>query len=127
MEDDIHIFFECEWIVPALDRIKKLIESEGRATWLVKSLLIGESVGCSSGLWMVLRVEILWWLWLARLDAIYEGLKEDFGMLKEKIMKAGEEYYSKTIVEIESKIEKLSSKGQNAKDVVELESLSRKK
>ena len=127
MEDDIHIFFQCEGIVPALDRIKKIIESEGRASWSAKSLLIGDSVGCSNGLWTVLRVEILWWLWLARLDAIYGGLKEDFGKLKEKMIKAGEEYFSVTLVEIEERTEQLVNKGQNVVEALELESLSKKK
>ena len=101
-EDDIHIFFQCERIVPFLDRIKRIIESEGRARWSVKSLIIGDPVGCSNGLCTVLRVEILWWLWLARLDAIYGGLKEDFGMLKERLIKVGEGYCSETIVKIDS-------------------------
>ena len=127
MEDDIHIFFQCEWIVLALDRIKKLIESEGRASWPAKSLLIGDSVGCSNGLWTVLRVEILWWLWLARLEAIYGGLKEDFGKLKEKIIKAGEEYFLVTLVKIEERTEQLANKGQNVVEALELESLCRKK
>ena len=127
VEDDIHIFFQCEDLVPALDRFKKLIESEGRATWTAKSLLIGESVGCSNGLWTVLRVEILWWLWLARLEAIYGGIKEDFGKLKEKIIKAREEYFSVTLVEIEERIKQLANKGQNVVDALELETRSRKK
>ena len=127
MEDDIHIFFQCEDIVPALDRFKKLIESEGRATWTAKSLLIGDSVGCSNGLWTVLRVEILWWLWLARLEAIYGGLKEDFGKLKEKIIKAREDYFSVSLKKIEERTEELANKGQNVVEALELESLSRKK
>ena len=110
-----------------MDQIKKLIESEGRASWSAKSLLIGDSVGCSKGLWTVLRVEILWWLWLARLDAIYGGLKEDFGKLKEKIIKAGEEYFSVTLGEIEERTEQLANKRQNVVEALELESLGRKK
>ena len=66
-------------------------------------------------------------MWLARLDAIYGGLKEDFGKLKEKIIKAGEEYFSVTLVEIKERIEQLANKGQNVVEVLELESLSRKK
>ena len=69
-------------------------------------------------MWTVIRVETLWWLWLARLDAIYGGLKEDFRMLKEKIIKVEEEYYSRTIVEIEARTEKLTSKGQTAEDAI---------
>ena len=94
---------------------------------MAKSLLIGDFVGCSNGLWTVLRVEILWWLWLARLDAIYGGLKEDYGKLKEKIIKAGEEYFSITLMEIEERTKQLANKGQNFEEVIELESLSRKK
>ena len=110
-----------------MDQIKKLIESEGRAVWSTKSLLIGDSVGCSNGLWTVLRVEILWWLWLARLEAIFGGLKEDFGKLKEKNIKAGEDYFSVTLVEIEERTEQLANKCQNIVEALELESLSRKK
>ena len=76
---------------------------------------------------MVLKVELLWWLWLARLDAIYGGLKEDFGKLKEKIIKAGVEYFSVTLLEIEERTEQLANKGQNVVEALELESLSRKK
>ena len=94
-EDGIDIFFQCVCIAPALDRVKNLIQSEGRAPWSYKSLLIVGLVGCSNGLWMVIRVEILWWLWLARLDAIYRELRKDFGMLKDRMLKAGEEYYSR--------------------------------
>ena len=37
-EDDIHIFFQCECIVPALDCVKKLIQSEGRTPWVIQKL-----------------------------------------------------------------------------------------
>ena len=93
----------------------------------LKSRIIGDPVGCSNGLWTVLRVEILWWLWLARLDAIYGGLKEDFGMLKDRLIKLGEGYYSRTIVEIDTRIEEITNQRQDAKSTVELESLSSKK
>ena len=75
-----------------MDRVKKLIQSEGRVPWSYKMVLIGELLGCSNGLWTMIRVEILWWLWLARLDAIYGGLSEDFGVLKDKLIKAREGY-----------------------------------
>ena len=99
------------------------MQSEGRAQWTYKSLLFRESIG----LWSVLIVEVMWWLWLARLDAIYGGLREDFGILKGKLLKAGEGYYSKMIVDLKSKIDKLSRKSRSAKESLELESLGRKK
>ena len=77
------------------------------------SLLIGESIGCSIGLWSTLRVEILWWLWLKKLHAIYGNLFQDFSNLKDNLLKAGEEYHNRTLAVLEKKIESLDNKGRS--------------
>ena len=56
-----------------------------------------------------------------------EGSKKIFVVLKDKLIKVGEGYYSITTVELETRIEKLTNKSQNAEEFVELESLSRRK
>ena len=43
------------------------------------------------------------------------------------MIKAREEYFSVTLVEIEERTEQLANKGQNVVEALELESLSRKK
>ena len=48
-------------------------------------------------------------------------------MFKERLVKAGEGYYSKTMVELETNIKKLANKSQNVEESIELEHLSRKK
>ena len=109
-EDDLHIFFFCTDISPVIHRIQQWIQSEGRAQWTFRSLLIGESIGCSSGLWAMLRVEILWWLWLKRLNAMYGNLYQDFNNLKESLIKVGEEYYIRTLERLEKNIESLGGR-----------------
>ena len=102
------------------------IQSEGRAQWTFRSLLIGESIGCSTGLWTTSRVEILWWLWLKRLDAMYGNLFQDFRNLKENLLKAGEDYYTRTLTVLEKKIDSLENKGRIFQETIELESLGTK-
>ena len=91
------------------------------------SLHIGESIGCSSRLWATLRVEILWWLWLKRLNAMYGNLFQDFNNLKETLIKVGEEYYIRTLARLEKNIESLAHKSRSFQESSELESLGRKK
>ena len=58
---------------------------------------------------------------------MFGGLRHDFSMLKEKFLQAGEEYYSRTLYEIESNVKKLSNKSRSLKETLELESLGRRK
>ena len=83
--------------------------------------------GCSSGLWATLRVEILWWLWLKRLNAMYGNLFQDFNNLKETLIEVGEEYYIRTLARLEKNIKSLAHKSRSFHESSELESLGRKK
>ena len=112
---------------PVLHRIQQWIQSEGRAQWTFRSLRIGESIGCSSGLWATLRVEILWCLWLKRLNAMYGNLFQDFSNLKETLIKVGEEYFIRTLARLEKNIDSLAHKSRSFQESSELESLGRKK
>lgn len=60
MENDIHMFFTYPYIMAFIQRFEAPVKSEGRAEWNLKCLLIGYSIGCSFGLWSVLRMKILW-------------------------------------------------------------------
>ena len=48
-------------------------------------------------------------------------------MVKNNLLKAGEGYFSRTLVELETNINKLSKKHQSYEESIELESLERKK
>ena len=61
---------------------------------------------------VTLRVKVLWWLWIKRLDAIYGNLSQDFTKLKENLLKVGEDYYTKTLDLLESNIDNLANKSR---------------
>ena len=108
-EDDLHIFFLCPKIGSFIQRFGDLVKSEGRVDWTYKSLLIGDSIGCSNELWTPLRTEILWSLWLYRLDVIFGGLRQNFFVLKEALMKTEENYFTRTLSTLNRRKEKLST------------------
>ena len=86
--------------------------------------MIGESTSCTIGLWTALRVEIFWWLWLAQLGAIYGDIQQDFGTLKNSLIKTGESYYIKMLNELESTITWiLQDKQRSCFVILQLESL----
>ena len=61
------------------------------------------------------------------MDAIYGNLFQDFNNFKDNLLKAGEEYYTKTLAILEKKIESLDNKRRSFQETIGLETLGTKK
>lgn len=103
-EDDAHIFFLCPNIEPMVKKLNEYVANWGKTSLSWRHLLIGESIGCSTELWRVLRTEILWFFWIERLAIMYNGSTENAGTLKSYLITVGERCYLRKLSNIEAKI-----------------------
>lgn len=106
-EDDVHIFLLCTTIEPLIRRLSEYVASWGKTSLSWKHLLIGDSIGCSSELSTIFRIEILWFFWIERLTTVYNGSTRNTGTLKSYLITAGERFCSRKISVIEAKISKI--------------------
>ena len=109
-EDDIHIFLQCNSIVHLIAKINGYIACGGRGSISWKQLLLGETIGCSIELWTIIRTKILWFLWIERLSAIFQGATRNSSSLQQCLVAVGERYYSKKHNLLSSRIETLQRK-----------------
>ena len=93
-----------------LAKINGYVASSGRGIVSWKQLLLGETIACSNEVWTIIRTEVLWFLWIERLSAIYQGATRNTSSLKQCLVSVGERYYSKKHNLLSSRIEILQQK-----------------
>ena len=108
-EDDIHIFLQCNSIAHLLAKIKGFIASGGKGSFSWKQLLLGETIECSIELWTVIKTKILWFFWIERLSAIFQGATRNSSSLQQCLVAVGERYYSKKHNLLSSRIDLLQT------------------
>lgn len=66
-------------------------------------------------LWTMLRIKILWSIWLYILDASFGGLSQNFFFFKKALFRVGRKYFSSFLISLVERIAKLSIKEKRNK------------